>query len=627
MWKLAFAAIVLLAVAFAALMADRPQPRADFTMINPGDVKTLDIHHMSWLQDMRASALVFERLIEHDVFSHDFAPRPAAAESWTISGDGRTYTFRLRHSARWSNGASVTSQDFRRTFRRALLPDTAADYTEFFQLIDGGAAFSAWRTAALAAFPAERAAGRQTARGLFDETLARFDQLVGLHAPDDHTLIIRLERRTPYFLDLCGFEMLAPLFMDEVERFQTIDEATGRVIPENGWTRPGRLVGNGAFMLTSWRFKRDMRFERNPHYWNTAAIPLDSIAIESVNDPNAVMLAFGSGSVDWVSTVVAEYKREMLARKREFLSEHQALVSELRAEGLDPVAIDRRLPKDPRANIHAFPAFGTAFLNFNCAPALADGRPNPFGDPRVRRAFTLAADRARIADLRGCGERPAGALIPPGSIAGYVPPVGLGRDVELARRLLAEAGFPAARGFPVVELLLTRDSGHEPGAQSLARDWREVLGVECALIVKEKGVFSDDVKRHRFMISTASWFGDYGDPTTFLDINRTGHGSNDRLFSSPAYDDLLRRAGEAPDELLRMDLLAQAERLLVEDECPLLPLVHYVNVVLFDPHRLSGISPHPRQQQLLFLAEILGDGKGPERPLQMPPPPGMRRGY
>jgi len=617
MWRILLVIAVLAALLIAAFAAEKPQPRADLVIINRGDVNTLDVQRMSWLQDLRIAAVVYERLVEHDIFSPDFRVRPAGAESWDISPDGLTYTFHLRASARWSNGQPVIASDFIRTFRRALMPDTAGDYVDVFRMIEGASEFYEWRQQALNAFAAATVK-TESAEDLYARTLKRFDELVALKAPDNHTLVIGLARRVPYFLDLCAFEGLSPFYMDEVERWQTLDPVTGRISMDLGWTKPGRFVCNGPFVVSQWRFKRDMRLERNPHYWNKAAINIDSISMPSINEANAVLLAFESGGIDWVSDVVADYKRDMILAKQAFYQEHASEYEALKAQGLDPAAIDRRLPPDPRKNIHVFPAFGTYFFNFNCAPRLTDGRPNPFADARVRRAFALAVDKARVADIRGIGESIADVLIPPGSLAGYTAPTGRGQDVEEARRLLAEAGYPEGKGFPTVEVLLSKDGGHELVTQSMASDWRAALGIETMLLVKEVKVFSEEVKQHRFMLSRAGWFGDYGDPTTFLDINRTGNGNNDRQFSSPAFDALLAKAEAQPDAAARLAVLKEAERLLVEDEFPFLPLVHYAQVYMFDASRLSGISPHPRQKQLLYLCDVMGDGKGTDTVLEMP---------
>lgn len=625
MWKLLLPFLLLLLAIAAAVLSDRPQPPADVAYVNSDDVKTLDLHRMSWMPDFRVASVLYEGLVRPDLFSRNYDKHPAVAESWTVSEGGLRYEFRLRASARWSNGQPVTARHFKDSWRRAMLPDTAGDYITLFQLIRGARAFGQWREEALARHAAEAPAltsdqRRQAAGALWSATLAKYEELVGVEAPEPRTLVIHLERPVPFFLDLLGFESFAPVYMPLVEAYQSTDPATGRLLLDTGWTRPGVLVSNGPFVLTAWRFKRDMRLDRNPHYWNPASVGVDSIKLPSIADPSAQVLAHKTGAVDVVSNVVPDYKRSMLRAKQAFYAEHAAAYQALKAQGLDPVAIDRRLPPDPRKNIHAFPAFGTYFFNFNCSPTLPDGRPNPLADARVRRALAMVIDKQAIAAIRGAGETPAGSLVPPGSLGSYRPPKGLPRDPEAARALLAAAGHPGGAGLPPIEVLFNKDGGHDLVAQSIAQDWRRELGVEARMVQKDRGPFSDDVKNNRFMVSRAGWFGDYGDPTTFLDLSKTGDGNNDRRFSNPAFDALLARAESETDPEARYRILEEAETMLMEQELPLVPLVHYAMIMLFDPHTVSGVSPHPRQKQSLALLDILGDGKGPDQPLEIPPP-------
>ena len=128
------------------------------------------------------------------------------------------------------------------------------------------------------------------------------------------------------------------------------------------------------------------------------------------------------------------------------------------------------------------------------------------------------------------------------------------------------------------------------------------------------------------MVSRAGWYGDYGDPTTFLDINRFDDGNNDRKYHNPRYEELLDRAAYELDPQKRMALLSDAERITMDEDLPMVPLFHYMTVYLFDPHRLSGLNPHPRTEQNVYLFDILGDGKGTDRVLRMPPLPPMDLG-
>ena len=591
MVRLLLPVLVLCAVIGLTFVLDRPQPRADFIFINPGDANTLDPQRMSWMKDLRLGRALFEGLVRVDSTSADQRLLPAVAQRWELSPDGRTFTFHLRPEARWSNGEPVRASDFLFAWRRALLPETASDYSGQFQLIRGGREFFEWRARALDDFkPGDDAAA------LWTLTLRKFDELVALKAPDDSTLVVTLVRPTPYFLDLCALPVFFPVYPPLVSMYERPDPATGRLNVQSGWTRPGVLVSNGPFMLTSWRFKRDLRLERNPYYWDPSRISLGSIAALVIDDPNSQVLAFRSGAVDWVTDVEPPYRADMLTQKQQFYREHQAQVDSLRAQGLDAIQVDARLPADPRNLIHAFPSFGTYFYNFNCRPKLNDGRDNPFADKRVRKAFAMAVDKQRIVDhIRRIGERPLAAFIPPGSIPGYQSPAGLPFDPVAARALLAAAGFPEGRGFITVELLYSKDGGHDFIAQSIKKDWEQNLGVSVILQQKETKVLKNDLVNQNYMISRASWFGDYGDPTTFLDALRTGDGNNDRAYSSPAFDELMSRADAEPDPAARLRILQQAESLIVDEDLPLIPLFQYVQLYLFDAAALSGLSTHPRQ--------------------------------
>lgn len=619
MWRLVVPLLILCGGVLLAVALDRPAPRADIVIINRGDVATLDIHRMTWLQDLRVAASLWEGLVRPDPLSPDFATVPGVAERWEVSGDGRRYTFHLRAGAKWSNGEPIVAEDFRRSWLRAILPDTGGDYLNLFGLIKGVHEFVAWREAALREFAADARAGEdrtRAAQDLWVRTQEQFTTLVSVQAPDARTLIIDLVRPTPYFLDVCGYEIAAPLWMPAIEKHQRIDPATGRVSPGAGWIKPGELVSNGPFVLALWRFKREMRLEKNPHYWNAAAVQVQSIAMPTVEDPNAQVVAVRSGGADWLTDVAAECRRELVAARNDYVREHAAELRSLREQGLSELAALAKMPADVRAHTHVFPSFGTYFLNLNCATTLPDGRANPLSDARVRRALALTVDKRAIADLRGIGEPIAESITPPGSIAGYTPPRGIGAhdasasdaaeppgDLETARRLLTEAGYPGGAGLPPIEILFNKDAGHDLVCQSIAGDWRR-LGIEVALRQKERKVFREDLKNHNFMVSTANWFGDYGDPTTFLEINRTADGNNDRSFSDPEFDALLDAARDEPDAAKRFALLTRAESRLVQEQLPLIPLVHECSVYLLDPRRVAGVSSHPRQKQQFGLLRI-----------------------
>jgi len=618
--KIAAAFALFLAIIFGAAWFDSPQPRADLVIVNNGDVSTLDFTQMSWVQDFRAARLLFEGLTASDNMRTSYPTVPAGAQSWEVSADALVYTFHLRPSARWSNGEQVTADDYKFAWMRMLLPENGADYVKLFLKIQGAEAFYQRRVAALKAhaaapFPNQQAR-RDAANAAWKAALADFNTTVRIDVPDPLTLRVTLRRPVPYFLSLTSFPAFFPLHRASVQEFQFIDAPTGHLRLDTAWVKPPKLVSNGPFLLSGWRFKREMRAVKNTYYWNASEILLNSISMPTIDDGNAAVLAFRTGAVDWVSDVVPSYRAEMLVAKDRFYQEHADDISRLRSLGLDAIEIDRQLPDDERKHIHAFRAFGTYFYNFNCRPTLADGRPNPFADPRVRRAFAMTINRRGVIDtVRRSGELEAPSLIPPGSIHNYNSPNGLPFDPPAARKLLEAAGFPAAAGFPMVELLFNKDGGHDLIAQYIAKGWQEDLGVNVLLQQKEVKVFREQVKSGNFMVSRGTWFGDYGDPTTFLDIHREGDGNNDRAYASPAFEALMNAAAEEPDAAARLNILTQAETLITEQDLPVAPIFHFVQVYLFDPNRISGISPHPRQEQLLARVRRLDRGH-PALPMQ-----------
>jgi oligopeptide transport system substrate-binding protein len=600
---------MLVAMITLSVWSDRPLPKADLTIVERDPVHTLDPSQISWNQDIRVARAVYEGLLRTDVLSADQRLEPAAAEAMpVVSDDGLVYTFRIRADAKWSNGDPVLASDFVYAWRRAILPDTAADYADMFHVIRGARAWSDRRRKDLDAFEQDRSRSDRAAgaRSLLDSGLASFAGEVGIVTPDARTIRIELESPLPYFLDLVAFVPFMPVHERTVGAYESLDPATGRLSWGSGWTRPGVLVGNGPYRLTLWRFQRDMRLERNPYYHDPLLPKLPTLSIVNIADPNAMVTAFRTGAVDWTTDVLVPYRPEMIAEKAAFDVAHAAERAELGARGLGRMEVERAMPPDARNRIHGMPSFGTYFLSFNCSPTLPNGRPNPLADARVRRALAMTAEKREVVEnLRRSGEPIAGSLIPPGSLAGYTPPAGLGFDPVAARAELFAAGYANGGGLPPIEFMFSRDGGHDLIAAALKRGWERHLGVRVELVQVESRVASARLKSKQYMIARSSWFGDYADPTTFLDINLSGNNNNDRNYTSPRYDGLVESAAEERDIARRMAILADAEELVVVTDAAVIPLFHYTQFYLFDPKVLVGLSTHPRQSQHLFLLDRL----------------------
>ncbi len=268
-------AVVLVLITAVAGCADRRESRTtiqhepDLVFVATDAHKSLDPQKISWLMDWRIAGCLYEALLVYD--PKDLAIQPGVAESWTVSDDGLTYTFKIRSNARWSNGDPITAEDFVYAWRRALLPDMSADYTMLLYHIKGAEDFFRWRADQLAAYDKDPAG--QSPQQLWEQARQRFAETVGVKAADEHTLIVTLHRPTPYFLELCAFVTFIPNHRATLDAITTINAKTGMLeVDPKYWSDPVRLVSNGAYVLQRHRFKQDLLLVTNDQYWNRDAM-------------------------------------------------------------------------------------------------------------------------------------------------------------------------------------------------------------------------------------------------------------------------------------------------------------------------------------------------------------------
>lgn len=365
---------------------------------------------------------------------------------------------------------------------------------------------------------------------------------VGVRALDDRTLEVELENPTPFFVDLCAFPTLFPVRVDLIERVG------------DDWIKPKHIITNGPFLLEAWRINDRIKLRKNPHYWNRDSVALETIDIFPIAKANVAFNFYASGGADLVMD-----------------------------KGLAPPALLDELKK--RDDFHAAPFLGSYFLRFKCV----DG---PFADPRVRKAFSLAVDKQRIVDkVTRAGETPAGSLVPPG-LEGYDPPEGPAFDPEKAKALLAEAGYPDGKGFPLTRYLYSEGELNEAIAVELQSMWQQTLGVKVSLARQEWKVYLNSIDSLDYDIARSSWVGDYPDPNTFLDMFVTGGGNNRTGWSDPEYDRLISDATREADPSKRAKILQRAEEILVPEQAVICPIYFYVGIQLYDPHRVKGVEPN-----------------------------------
>ncbi|HLO03098.1 MAG TPA: peptide ABC transporter substrate-binding protein [Symbiobacteriaceae bacterium] len=357
---------------------------------------------------------------------------------------------------------------------------------------------------------------------------------LGIKVVDANTLEVTLDAPTPYFLELTAFSTYQPV--------------NKKVVTANkDWAAKAEtFVSNGPFKLQSWEPKKQATFVKNESYWNQAAVKTSKLVFLMVEEQSTALQLFESGQVDLIES--------------------------------PPSAEMDRLKKENKLKFS--PAFSTYYYGFNVTKA-------PFNDVRVRKALALAVDRKAIVEnVTKAGQTPAAGMVPFGSkdetgkdfrdSSGNL----LSTNVDEAKKLLAEAGYPNGQGFPVVELIYNTSEGHKAIAEAVIEMWKKNLGITTIRATNmEFKVMLDKKQKLDYQLGRAGWNGDYLDPMTFLDLWTSTSGNNDTGWKNAEYDALIKQAKSTDDQKVRMEAMRKAEALLMKEQ-PNIPVYFYTNPYL-----------------------------------------------
>ncbi len=352
---------------------------------------------------------LFEGLLNQDA---DGRLVPGVATKYAASDGNTVYTFTLRSDARWSNGDPVTAHDFVYAWRRAVDPATASPYGWYVALT-------------------QMANAKQILSG------EKPPETLGVSAPDDHTLVARLDRPLPYFPAMTTYATLFPVHRATVE-------AHGQ-----GWTAPGRMVSNGAYVLKEMVLNEFHRRVKNPLYWDAERVIVDRVTGLVINDSNQALTRYRAGELDHLEPLPPG---QFPALRKELPDEAKSV---------------------PRLCSYYYAINHTKSGN----AALRDGR--------VRRALGLAIDRDVIVRqlLKG-GQWPAYNFTHLKTAGFRMPDIAYARlsqrerDAE-ARRLFAESGV---RGL-ALRLIYNTSESHKQIATVIGQMWKQKLGVRTELAI------------------------------------------------------------------------------------------------------------------------------------------------
>jgi oligopeptide transport system substrate-binding protein len=474
---------------------------------NGAELQSLDPHRSEDTASASVHRDIYEGLVSESPKGELI---PGVASAWTISEDGKTYLFNLRPEARWSNGDPVTAHDFVFSLRRGVDPKTVSVYSYILTPI---------------LHADEITAGQRPPEDL------------GVRAIDDHTLEITLANSTPYFLGLLAHSMAYPVHRAALEQHG------------DQFTRPGNLVGNGAYKLEEWVVQSHLKVVRNPYYWDNAKTEIEEVWFHATEDQTAEMQRFRALELDMTEIIPA------------------AQIGFIRENLADELVIA--------------PYLGSYYYGFNVTR-------EPFKDnPKLRRALSLAVNRDIITkQILNLGQISSYGFVPP--ITGYtqqqMPEASWTQQQreDEAKRLYTEAGYGPENPLRT-QIMYNTQEDHRRIAVAIQQMWKQVLGVEAEILNQEWKVFIDTRNRKvNTQVYRQGWIGDYDDPFTYLELMRSTAGQNDTGYDNAEYDRLVAASQTADNPGARMELLQQAERVLLED-MPLMPLYIYVRARLVQP--------------------------------------------
>ena len=509
--------------------------------VSGSEPESLDPHIPTGQPEARVLMSIYDGLVEYHPKTMD--PIPSLAESWEVSEDGTSYTFKLRQTGRFSNGDPITAHDFVYSMRRALSPELAAPNAYLAYYIKNAEEYNSGKAKA---------------------------EDVGVEALDDYTYRINLKQPAPFFIGLLCHQFFRVVHRGTVEKFG------------KEWTKPENIVTSGSFKVLERRPYDRLIVVKDPNFWDAQMVRLDRIEFYPLEEATTIMNLYKSGDVyavynhvppaSW-NAVVRRYKDEYLDFPELIVDFYtfnttKAPMDDIRVRQAFALSVDR----DAMAKFRKTTQPLIEFSPEGIFPRYEEARKKVYTDELAKRGSSLEEWKKRRF------------------------------DPEKARALLAEAGFPVEkRGdsyvcptFPVekVELLYNTAEANRAVAEFIQAQWKQNLGITVTLKNQEFKTFLATRKKLDYMgVARAGWIGDYVDPASFLKLFYTKNNDSSTGWHDPEFDRLLDEANRERDPQRRYEILARAELLMLLAQ-PVIPLQTASTNWIKKPF-VKGLYPNP----------------------------------
>lgn len=443
---------------------------------------------------------LYNGLIELDT---NLEVQPSIAKRWDIAPDGLTYTFIIRGDVRFHNGRTVTADDFAYSFNRIVDPSVASPGAWIFSDVDS------------------------------------------FTATDDTTFVIRLREPFAPFLSLLGMVYCSVVPKEVVEQY--------------GKEFRSHPCGTGPFKFQYWKEGVKLVLRKNTDYFEDGLPYLDAVAVTFIVDRQTVFLEFVKGNLDFMNSLDASYKDEILT-----------LDGQLKAKYAD------------RIDMTSTPYLNTEYLGFNM-----EDEASALCDRRLRQAINLGFDRRKMMRYlrNNIGAPGTGGFIPKG-LPGYSD-CGYEYDPQRAKHLLEEVK-KSQRKLPKLKLATT--SNYLDLCKYIQQQLG-LLGLDVQVDVNPPAALREQMAQGKVEWFRGSWVADYPDAENYLSLfygpNRTPAGPNYTRFSNPQVSRLYTEARSCTDPAVRTRLYQTIDSLVMV-EAPVMVL-YYDQILHFTHKNVSGL--------------------------------------
>ncbi len=423
------------------------------------------------------------------------------AETWEQSKDGLTWTFHLRNNLKWSDGSTLTADDFVYSWKRVADPLTAAPYGyDLLNLIVG-----------------------------YDEASKGNLDALGVEAPDASTFVVHLVNPCIYFDKIAAFAVLVPVQKATIE-------AAG-----DGWTTdPKTYITDGPYYMTEYTDGSQIVFAKNPHYYDAARVTFDTIVWHLIEDDNTSYTAFNQDEIHLMKNPPTE-EIPSLSGTEEFHIEPL----------MGTYYVSFNTQRAPFDNSLVRQALSLAIDRKYVAETIMQGTYSPaknFVGPGVSDA-TPASSFAQVTEA---------------TYGNFFATDNYESDLAKAKNLLAQAGYPEGKGFPAFEYLTNDTAYHKAVAEYLQSAWAQ-LGLTMTVDIQEWKTVTSNRRSGNFDVARNGWVYDWDDPSNMINLFETTNGNNDGKYSSKTFDALIDKARNETNVAEHYKLLHEAEQTLLKD--------------------------------------------------------------